>query len=55
MIIPSGKPPLDDITLRKTIIRAIEKESFIGKEVGDIQRPVDNVFPDDAPCTVEKT
>ena len=56
LMLNSGNAPLDDILVRKTVIHAIDKKSFIDKELGDIQRPVDNVFPDNAPyCGVDLT
>lgn len=56
MLLNTGKAPLDDITLRKTIIHAIDKKAFIDKELGAVQRPVDNVFPIDSPyCDVDLT
>jgi len=56
MVINSGKPPTDDITLRKAIIHAIDKVALLEKELGSITRPVDNVFPLDAPyCDLDLT
>ena len=56
MLINSGNPPLDDINVRKTVIHSIDKASIIEKELGGIQKPVDNVFPLDAPyCDVDLT
>ena len=56
LMLNSGKSPLNDITMRKTVIHAIDKKSFIEKELGNIQRPVDNVFPKNAPyCDVDLT
>lgn len=56
LLINSALPPLHDISLRKTIIHAIHKARFIEKEMGGFERPVDNVFPLDAPyCDVDLT
>ncbi len=56
LLLNSGKAPLDDITLRKTIFHAIDKKRIIDKELGGLQRPVDNIFPLDAPyCDVDLT
>ena len=56
MLLNSGNPPLNDINLRKTIIHAIDKSAIIEKELGGLQKVVDNVFPRDAPnCDVDLT
>lgn len=56
MLLNSGKAPLDDIDIRKTIIHAIDKQSIIDGELGGIFKSVDNVFPRDAPyCDVDMT
>jgi ABC-type transport system substrate-binding protein len=49
MLLNSGKPPLDDINLRKTIIHAINKPAIIQDELAGMQVVVDNVFPLIAP------
>jgi Bacterial extracellular solute-binding proteins, family 5 Middle len=46
---PPGKPPLDNINVRKTIIHAINKGEFVRKELQGLQQVVDNVFPLEAP------
>lgn len=54
LILNSGKPPLDDISLRKAVIHAIDKTSIIEKELGGVETRADNIFPLDAPyCDVE--
>jgi len=56
LLLNSGKAPLDDINVRKTIIHAIDKKFIIDNELGGIFKPVDNVFPIDAPyCDVDIT
>jgi ABC-type transport system substrate-binding protein len=56
VLLNSGKAPLDDINLRKTIIHAIDKKTIIDDNLGGIFKPVDNVFPMDAPyCDVSLT
>jgi len=56
MLLNTGKAPLDDIVVRKTIIHAIDKKAIIDKELGNVQRPVDTVFPFDSPyCDVDLT
>ena len=56
LLLNSGKPPLDDISIRKTIIHAIDKSEIITRELGELERTVDNVFPLDAPyCDVDLT
>lgn len=40
---------IDDIKLRKTIIHAIDKKKIIADNLGGLFKPVDNVFPRDAP------
>lgn len=56
LLLNTGKAPLDDIKLRKTIIHAIDKKTIIDNELGGIFKPVDNVFPVDAPyCDVDMT
>lgn len=54
MLLNSGKPPLDDINVRKTVIHAINKAGFVESELQGLQEVVDNVFPRLAPyCDVE--
>lgn len=56
LLLNSGKAPLNDITVRKTVIHAINKARFLQKEMGGLERTVDNVFPLDAPyCDVDLT
>ena len=56
LLLNSGNPPLNDINLRKTIIHAIDKTAIVEKELGGLQKVVDNVFPRDAPnCDVDLT
>lgn len=56
LLLNSGKAPLDDINLRKTIIHAINKKTIIDNELGGLFKPVDNIFPNDAPyCDVSLT
>jgi ABC-type transport system substrate-binding protein len=56
MLLNSGKPPLDDIELRKTIIHAIDKKTIIDTELGGIFESVEYVFPVTAPyCDVDLT
>jgi len=60
MLLNSGKPPLDDIEIRKTIIHAIDKKTLVDNELGvsgvSFLKPVDGVFPKDAPyCDVDLT
>merc|ERR1712176_1517589 len=55
LLLNSGKPPLDDITIRKTIIHAIDKKAVIDSNGLEV-KPVDEVFPKDAPyCDVDLT
>ena len=52
----TGKPPLDDIRVRKAIIHGIDKKLLVKKELGGFTDPVDNVFPRDIPyCDVDLT
>ena len=56
LLLNSGKAPLDDINLRKTVIHSIDKSNIIQKELAGLQKPVDTVFPQDAPfCDVDLT
>lgn len=56
MLLNSGKPPLDDIDVRKIVIHAINKARIAQKELANLQTVVDNVFPRDAPnCDVDLT
>uniref|UniRef100_A0A7S4EEL3 Solute-binding protein family 5 domain-containing protein n=1 Tax=Pseudo-nitzschia australis TaxID=44445 RepID=A0A7S4EEL3_9STRA len=56
LLLNSGKPPLNDINLRKTIIHAIDKAAIVEEELAGLQKVVDNVFPLDAPnCEVDLT
>lgn len=49
VLLNSGKAPLDDSTVRKTVIHAIDKKKIIDDNLGGLFKPVDNVFPRDAP------
>jgi len=56
ILLNTGKAPLDDIAVRKTVIHAIDKKTIIDKELYGIVEMVDEVFPQDAPyCDVELT
>jgi nickel transport system substrate-binding protein len=56
ILLNSGKAPLDDINVRKTVIHAINKKKIIDDNLGGLFKPVDNVFPRDAPyCDVDIT
>lgn len=56
LLLNSGKPPLDDITIRKAIIHSVNKIDIIDNELGGFERPVDNIFPLDAPyCDLDLT
>lgn len=56
LLLNSGKAPLDNIDVRKTIIHAIDKSFIVENELGGFLRPVDNVFPTDIPyCDVDLT
>eukprot|EP00586_Coscinodiscus_wailesii_P017376 CAMPEP_0172493346 /NCGR_PEP_ID=MMETSP1066-20121228/24754_1 /TAXON_ID=671091 /ORGANISM="Coscinodiscus wailesii, Strain CCMP2513" /LENGTH=647 /DNA_ID=CAMNT_0013263469 /DNA_START=48 /DNA_END=1991 /DNA_ORIENTATION=+ len=56
LLLNTGRPPLDDINVRKTIVHAIQKNRFIDKELGGYLDAVDNVFPRDMPyCDVDLT
>lgn len=53
LILNTGKAPLDDINVRKTVIHAIDKGALLAKEL-PLSRQVDNVFPRGAPyCDIE--
>ena len=49
ILLNSGKAPLDDLNVRKTVIHAINKKKIIDDNLGGLFKPVDNVFPRDAP------
>ena len=49
LLLNSGKAPLNDINLRKTIIHAINKQRIVQDELVGIPTVVDNVFPLTAP------
>lgn len=56
LLLNSGKPPFDDINVRKTVIHAINKGAIIERELKGLQEVVDNVFPREAPyCDVDLT
>lgn len=56
LLLNTGKPPLDDINVRRALIHAVDKKSIIEEELGEDTRPVDNVFPLDAPyCDLDLT
>ena len=56
MLLNSGKAPLDDVNLRRTIIHAINKAAIVNDDLAGLQKPVDNVFPIIAPyCDVDLT
>ena len=55
LILNTGKAPLDDIRVRKTVIHGIDKAALVAKEL-PLSRVVDNVFPRGAPyCDLELT
>mmetsp|Transcript_3228 Transcript_3228/g.4687 ORF Transcript_3228/g.4687 Transcript_3228/m.4687 type:complete len:467 (+) Transcript_3228:135-1535(+) len=49
LLLNTGKAPLDDINVRRALIHAVDKKAIIEEELGGDTRPVDNVFPLDAP------
>eukprot|EP00532_Pseudo-nitzschia_australis_P013953 CAMPEP_0168208370 /NCGR_PEP_ID=MMETSP0140_2-20121125/2032_1 /TAXON_ID=44445 /ORGANISM="Pseudo-nitzschia australis, Strain 10249 10 AB" /LENGTH=670 /DNA_ID=CAMNT_0008134763 /DNA_START=360 /DNA_END=2374 /DNA_ORIENTATION=- len=54
MVMNTNKAPTDDIDLRKAIIHAIDKSTFIATEFAGLERPVDQVLPESAPfCNVD--
>jgi ABC-type transport system substrate-binding protein len=54
IILNTGKPPLDDINVRKTIIHSINKAAIVQNELKGLQQVVDNVFPLQAPyCDIQ--
>lgn len=56
ILLNSDNPPLNDINIRKTVIHAIDKVKIIDDNLGGLFKPVDNVFPRDAPyCDVDIT
>ena len=56
IVLNAGKAPLDNLNIRKTIIHAIDKVKIIDDNLGGLFKPVDNVFPRDAPyCDVDIT
>jgi len=59
LLLNSGKPPLDDINVRKTIIHAVNKGQIVTNELQGLQKKtvrVDNVFPVTASyCDVDLT
>jgi nickel transport system substrate-binding protein len=56
LLLNTGRPPLDDINIRKTIIHGINKKRLINKELGGYLDPVDHVFPESMPyCDVDLT
>ena len=56
LLLNSGKAPLDDITVRKALIHAIDKKDIIKLELGEDTRTVDSVLSLDAPyCNIEFT
>ena len=56
LLLNSGKEPLDDIEVRKTIMHAVDKSAIVKGELAGLQTVVDNVFTRDAPyCDVDLT
>lgn len=49
ILLNSGKAPLNDINIRKTIMHAINKNKITEDNLGGLFEPVYNVFPRDAP------
>jgi len=49
LLLNSGKAPLNDINLRKTIIHAINKQKIVQDDLAGLPSVVDNVFPLIAP------
>jgi hypothetical protein len=56
LLLNTGKPPLNDINVRKTIIHSINKAAIVANELKGLDQVVDNVFPLQAPyCDVDLT
>jgi len=54
LVFNSNKPPLDDISTRRAVIRAIDKVSFIEEEFLGLKQPVMQLLPKSAPfCNVD--
>jgi ABC-type transport system substrate-binding protein len=56
IILNANKHPTDSLTLRKTIMHAVNKAAIIDKELSGFAKPVDALFPKNAPyCDVDLT
>ena len=56
VIFNTAKAPTDDIKVRKTMIHAVNKAAIIDAELAGIDKPVDSLFPKNAPyCDVDLT
>jgi len=56
IIINSNKAPTADLRIRKVIIHAVNKAKIIDKELYGLAKPVDTLFPKNAPfCDVDLT
>lgn len=54
LVLNSGKVPTNDINVRRAIIHAIDKNTFIQDEFAGIDQPVDQLLPFSAPyCDVD--
>mmetsp|Transcript_77512 Transcript_77512/g.250795 ORF Transcript_77512/g.250795 Transcript_77512/m.250795 type:complete len:626 (-) Transcript_77512:457-2334(-) len=56
IVMNAGKPPTDDLELRKTIMHAVDKAAIVADELSGSARVADSLFPKDAPyCDVDLT
>mmetsp|Transcript_147830 Transcript_147830/g.411694 ORF Transcript_147830/g.411694 Transcript_147830/m.411694 type:complete len:526 (-) Transcript_147830:148-1725(-) len=56
VILNSARPPTDELSVRKTIIHAVNKAAIIDRELYGLADPVDALFPKTAPyCDVDLT
>eukprot|EP00536_Pseudo-nitzschia_multiseries_P000903 jgi/Psemu1/294211/fgenesh1_pm.11_\ len=54
MVMNTNQAPTDDIDVRKAIIHAIDKTTFIETEFAGLERPVEQLLPEAAPyCNID--
>lgn len=54
LVFNGNKAPADDISLRRAVIHAIDKSTFLENEFAGLEQPVDQLLPQSAPyCNVE--
>ena len=54
LVFNGNKAPMDDISVRRAVIHAIDKSSFLEEEFAGLEQPVTQLLPMSAPyCNVD--